>query len=184
MIETVASKMAVHIKSVIPNHPASIAVLRHSLIIAINFMSVIGICLIAAFFTGKTKEVFSLLLFFGILRQLTGGLHIKSSMGCALLTSGVATALSFIELDQITTLTFTAISMVLIFFFAPSGIENQTRIPERYYPLLKYVSLVLVGTNLWFNSSIVAVAFLVQSLTLLLNEIKLKGGEKNEEKTV
>lgn len=178
MIENMAWKMATHIKSVVPDHPASHAVLNHILIIVLNVSTVILLTAFASVFTGKTREVLILLTSFAILRQFSGGLHLKSSTGCALITSAVATGLSFISLDMTWITVLTVSSMVIVLLCAPSGIERQTIIPPRFFPVLKWAAFILVALNLLISSSAIAIAFFVQSITLVINEC-LKGGERS-----
>lgn len=177
MIEAAAWRIATHIKTVVPDHPASIERLNHSLIIIINFFSVVGLSLVGALFTGKGQEVAMLLLCFGILRQLTGGLHLESSTWCAVATAGAATALSFVALNDMWINILTLASMALVLLLGPSGIEQQTIIPPKFFPLLKVLGTLLVASNFFFVSSIAAVAFFVQALTLVANEF-MKGGEQ------
>ncbi|WP_068499081.1 accessory gene regulator ArgB-like protein [Paenibacillus kribbensis] len=167
MIETLALRMATHIKSTIPDHPASVAVLKHSLSIVLNVVFIVCLTMGAALLTGKVKEASLMLVMFAILRQITGGIHLKTGIGCVLVTSIVCTALSFFTLSYKLSIGATILSIILILIYAPSGIEKQSRIPKRYYPLLKTIAVLLVGTNLVFASSILAISFLVQSITLI-----------------
>jgi len=177
MIENMAWKMATHIKSVVPDHPASVAVLNHILIIILNVTAVVGLSLTVSLFTGNTREVVILLSSFAALRQLSGGLHLRSSTSCALITAATATLLSFISLDHFWIVTLTIISAILVLLYAPTGIEKQTIIPPKFFPALKMVSFLLVILNLLLTSNSVAIAFFVQCITLILNKI-MKGGEK------
>ncbi|MEC0181544.1 accessory gene regulator B family protein [Paenibacillus peoriae] len=167
MIESLALRIATHIKSTIPDHPASVAVLKHSLSIVLNVLFIVCLTLSAALITDKVNEVSLMLVMFAILRQMTGGIHLKTGIGCVLVTSFACTVLSFITLSYNLSIWATILSIVLIFIYAPSRIEKQSRIPKRYYPLLKILAVILVGTNLIFASSILAISFLTQSITLI-----------------
>lgn len=177
MIEAAAGRLAKHIKSVVPDHPTPEEDLNHSLIIIINFFTVVGLAMIGAIFTGQFKETLLLLQCFAILRQLTGGLHLESSTWCAVATAGAATALSLVTLNDSWVITLTAGAAVLVALYAPSGIERQTIIPPRFFPILRVVGTLVVASNFWFNSSVAAIAFFVQALTLVANEHFTKGGE-------
>lgn len=167
MIEPLAQKLAVHIKSVVPDHPSSVAVLKHSIAISLNAVSIVLITLLLSWFTGKTKEAAILLVMFALLRQLTGGIHLKTGLGCIAVTSLSFTVLSFVTMDNWWTIGATLVSMVLILMYAPAGIERQSKIPPRFYPILKLIAFILVGTNVLILSPILAVCFLAQSLTLI-----------------
>ncbi|UPK45912.1 accessory gene regulator B family protein [Paenibacillus pabuli] len=177
MIEAAAGRIARHIKSVVPNHPVPEDSMRHSLIAIINFATVVLLTLIGTMVTGKLDQAVMLLKCFALLRMVSGGLHLESSIKCAIVTAGTATVLSMISINYSWTIALTAISMFIVLNYAPTGIENQTRIPERFYPSLTVISFLLVASNLWFLSSMAAIAFFIQALTLVANEHFTKGGE-------
>ncbi|MBY7740315.1 accessory gene regulator B family protein [Paenibacillus polymyxa] len=77
MIEALSNKIAIHIKSVVPDHPASVPVLKHALAVTLNVIFITGSTILIALITGKVKEVA-----FAFLRQMTGGVHLKSGMSC------------------------------------------------------------------------------------------------------
>ncbi|MGG1618260.1 accessory gene regulator ArgB-like protein [Paenibacillus sp. NRS-1781] len=159
--------MAQHIKSVVPDHPASVAVLKHALAVLLNMFFIIAFTVVVALFTGKVREVVSLMAAFAFLRQMTGGVHLKSGMGCVLVSVLLFTVLSYVEFNHVWTTGATVVSMFLILLYAPAGIENQTRIPPRYFPLLKVAALIVVGCNFWFVNPVTAAGFLAQSLSLI-----------------
>ncbi|MEK4273149.1 accessory gene regulator B family protein [Paenibacillus sp. FSL R7-0026] len=177
MIEVVAGRVARHIKSVVPDHPVHEEDMRHTLIIILNTAAVVLFTLVGVLLTGKGSEVIMLLKCFAILRLVSGGLHLESSMGCAVVTAGTATVLSLISINISWTVTLTLISMLIVLKYAPSGIENQSRIPKRFYPALPVISCLIVASNLWFLSSMAAIAFFVQAMTLVINEHFMKGGD-------
>ncbi|MGW8956226.1 accessory gene regulator ArgB-like protein [Paenibacillus sp. NPDC055715] len=167
MIETMAFKLANQIKRTVPDHPASIPVLKYALALIINASMIIVLTLLASFFTGRTAEAVMILVAFALLRQMSGGIHLKTGMACVVVTSVAFTAISCISLHSWWTNLFTGLSLLLVLCFAPSRIEKQSRIPSRFYPLLRLLSSLLVCTNFVIGSSVVAVAFLIQSLTLI-----------------
>jgi accessory gene regulator B len=177
LIEALAWRIAKHIKSVTPDHPAPIENLNHSLIISLNFITVIGLSILGSFFTGQGKEAAILLFSFAILRQLTGGLHLESSTWCAVATAGVATVLSLVSIGHFATTLLTLFALIFVLIFAPAGIEDQTIIPEKFYPILKISGIVIIASNFWFESTFVAIAFFMQGL-MLAAYVFHKGGEK------
>ncbi|MEK3787527.1 accessory gene regulator ArgB-like protein [Paenibacillus sp. FSL K6-1230] len=168
MIESLSLRLANHIKSVVPEHPASVAKLKFSLAIGINMSFIIALTLLISVVTDRTKEVIIIMLAFAILRQMTGGFHLKTGMGCVYASTILMTVLSYISFDYIWTIGATVISMLLILLLAPAGIEKQSRIPQTYYPVLKWSSFVLVGVNLLVASPLIAIAVFAQSLTLVV----------------
>ncbi|NEU25285.1 accessory gene regulator ArgB-like protein [Paenibacillus ottowii] len=167
MIETVALKLANQIKRTVPDHPASVPVLKYALALILNATMIIVLTLFASFFTGRMVEAVTILIAFALLRQVSGGIHLKTGMACVVVTSVAFTYISCISLNNGWTNLFTGIALILVLCFAPSRIEKQSRIPVRFYPLLRLLSSLLVCTNFVIGSSVVAVAFLLQSLTLI-----------------
>lgn len=167
MIEALSNKIAVHIKNNVPDHPASVAVLKHALAILLNMVFITGLTLFISAITGRYKEVLTIMAAFAFLRQMTGGLHLKSGMGCVVVSTLLFTGLSLVHLDYTWTLGATIASMLLILAFAPAGIERQTRIPPRYFPLLRLGAFIVVSFNLWIANPFIAISFLAQSLLLI-----------------
>jgi accessory gene regulator B len=174
MLHYLSNRIAVYIKNVVPDHPASIAVLRYSLSFILNAILIILLTFGMSFVTGRTKEAVTILIAFGLLRQVSGGIHLKSGDLCVLFTSSAFTIMSLIDLGSKQIFMLNVFTLLLVLLFSPSRIERQTRIPMKYYPLLKVISTLLVLTNFYWESSTLAITFFVQAATL----IRLKGGEK------
>lgn len=167
MIEAVALKIAHRIKSVVPEHPVSINVLNYSISVMINGLLIFSISLLISLFTGRTPEMIGILIFFPLLRQLSGGYHLKSGIKCTVISISLFTLISFITLDDPYVTVLNCISLVLVLLYAPSRIERQSRIPKKYYPLLKIISSLLVASNFLIGSTIIAMSFFLQSLSLI-----------------
>jgi accessory gene regulator B len=167
MIETLALKMAEGIKRNIPDHKASVAVLKYSLAIMLNTAFIIIGTLLVSFVTSRTKEVIILLIVFASIRQISGGIHLKSGMKCVLATTTTFTILSLIHLELQYIQILNVVSIILYIVYAPSRIRQQNRIPRRYYPGLKILSVLIVSSSFFFQSTTLTLCFLVQGLTLI-----------------
>lgn len=167
MIEHLAHLIANKIKKEVPNHHASMEVLEFSLSIIINALMIILCTLLFSFLTGRVIEAVVALIAFPLLRQLSGGFHLKTGMGCVIFTTFLMTVLSFSDFSNSIIRVFGLISILLALIYAPSGIENQSRIPEKYYPLLKVSSMIIIGMNFFILSPVISSTFLVQTLTLI-----------------
>ncbi|MFD1776985.1 accessory gene regulator ArgB-like protein [Paenibacillus rhizophilus] len=168
MIDALAGKIASAIKRIVPDHPASEAVLKFSLSVVLNAFFIIILSLLVSLTTGRTNEVLMILVSFAALRQLTGGAHLKSGTACVIFTSALFTILSYVDLEIAMTQIINAISLLLIIWLAPIGIERQTRIPKRHWPKMKVVAVLLVIVNIFTGASAIAVCFFVQSLSLII----------------
>lgn len=176
MVDNIALSIAQRIKNTVPNHPSSVNVLKYALIVILNAVFGVVLSLLTSLFTGKTSEVILIIIAFALLRQLSGGYHIKSSDGCVIFSVMLFTTLSlFPTLDWVYIVIINSISALLALAYAPSKIDRQSKIPKRYYPYLKIASVLLISTNFLFLSSTISLAFLAQCISLI------KGGEKNEE---
>ncbi|WP_391574393.1 accessory gene regulator ArgB-like protein [Cohnella sp.] len=167
MVDGLSRQLAVGIKRVVPESPESVEVLKYSISFILNAIFIIGFSLLISLFTGKIQEVIIVLIGYALLRQVSGGVHLKSGTLCIIISTVGATVLSFVSFNSTILLLATALSLLLALIFAPSRIEKQTRIPEKYYPLLKLISLALIASNLVIQSAVLASAFLLQTLTLI-----------------
>lgn len=173
MIDALSSKVAHSIKQANPDHPASFNVLKFAVAGVINVVGTIIIALVAALFLGHVWPTVLALASFAMLRSVSGGYHLNSSSLCMLITAAAANIIPYIVLPQPAILTMTLVSMLLAFLYAPTNIEKSSRIPSRYYPVLKAVAVLLVSTNLFIHSSVIAICFLLQCL--LLVKVSWKG---------
>ncbi|WP_379141551.1 accessory gene regulator ArgB-like protein [Paenibacillus sp. sgz500992] len=174
MIDRISERIAYNIKKVVPDHPASQAVLKYALEVVLNVVFIIVITLAISLLTGNFSEALTILVSFALLRQSSGGVHLKSGVACVIFTTTLFTVLSFINVNLLVVQVMNAISFLIILWLAPIGIEKQTRIPKRHYPKLKIIGLVLVATNVIICSSAIAVSYFAQSLSLLIARKEVK----------
>lgn len=167
MINTVSLRMAARIKEANPGHPASIDVLRYAIASLFNIFGTILVASVLGLVLGHLSAVALALTFFALLRMISGGRHLKSGIGCIAATSLAANVIPYISLSNPVNLSLTITSMVLAYFFAPNNLERTSRIPTRYYPMLKYVAILLIGINLLLHLDVLAIAFLIQCLSLI-----------------
>lgn len=175
MIEILAAAAARRIKQTVPEHPASLAVLTFSMTVVLNVVFIVALSLSISMFTGNLREVAVILVSFAVLRQLTGGVHLKSGTACVVVTTLAFTVMSYIRPGEAAMYGMNAVSFLLILLLAPVGVEKQTRIPKRHYPKLKVIGAVLVLAAFFIQSPALTVSFFVQSLTLL-SGIRTKRG--------
>lgn len=167
MIHLMADRIAAGIKRTAPDHPASVAVLRYSIALLLNAVLIISLTLLLSALTGRTYEVLIILVSFALLRQVSGGIHLNSGMKCVLSTTVLFTVLSLIELSSTYVLVLNGIAAALCLIYAPSRIQQQTRIPVKYYPLLKLLSVLIVCSNFLIMSPVLSLSFIAQSMLLI-----------------
>lgn len=103
---------------------------------------------------------------FALLRQISGGIHLKSGLACVIVSTALFTTLSMINVGD-NSIYLNVLSLIMVILFAPSDIEKQTRIPKKYFPLLKGGATAVIIMSLLLNSQTVSLGLFVQSLTLI-----------------
>ncbi|QUL57335.1 accessory gene regulator B family protein [Paenibacillus tritici] len=174
MLELMSGKLAVGIKNIVPDHPASYAVLKFSISVVLNVVFIIGLTLVVSLLTDRTGEALQILISFALLRQVSGGAHLKSGMACVFFTATLFTLLSYVEVSSEYVLLMNGISLLVVLWRAPIGIERQTRIPQRHWPKLKIIAALLVAANLLIGSPVIAASLLAQSISLLIARREVK----------
>lgn len=173
MIEVISQKIAVRIKEANPEHPASVEVLRYAMASVINITGTFVLAVLIGFLLGQTTDTILALAAFAILRSISGGYHLQSSIHCLVISAVVANIIPLISISDPVLVICTIISATLALFFAPSNIKRSSRIPARFYPLLKFLSMAIILCNLFLYSEVIACCFLLQSVLLIH-----LGGEK------
>ncbi|MEK0313756.1 accessory gene regulator ArgB-like protein [Cohnella sp. 56] len=174
MTDAIAVRLAHRIKRLAPDNPASVEVMAFALSAYINLIAIVTTSLLVSLATGQTKGALAALISFAVVRQVSGGYHLKSGALCIAVSVTGITTLSYADFGAVVSLVLSAISAVLAAIYAPSRIDNQTRIPRRFYPHLKIASIVLICIGHAIGYSPIIAAMFVQALTLIR-----KGGEKN-----
>lgn len=167
IIEAVATHIAAGIKRQVPNHKASLAVLKHGITIVLNIVLIVLFTLAVSVLTGNVNQAAIALFGFAILRQFSGGVHVKTGAGCIFITTVLFTAISFIDLSLMYVQVLNFAAIVLVALFAPSRIEKQSRIKKQHYPKLRLISCVIVATNFLILSPTLALVYVIQALSLI-----------------
>lgn len=167
MINVISNKAATYIKSKVPEHPASIAVIQYGMAVVLNTVSIIIFSLLVSIWTGRFVETVIAMIGFATLRQVSGGVHLKSGELCIFVSVTVISLLSFAEFGTITIVLMNMIAFILVLIFAPSRIDKQTRIPKQYFKYLRLIALAIITISIFINHSVLAASLLAQSLTLI-----------------
>jgi len=167
IIDKLALKIAVFVRKHNPDAGSEIA-LKYSASLLINTISATTISLTICAVTGHFWNGLAALFFFTLLRYVSGGFHLTSSLSCCLMTIGIMTLLAHADFEYwYLGFAFNILSILILLFKAPDGIEKISRIDPKYYPLLKVISVVLVASDFFIHSSLLSAVFLTQALTLL-----------------
>lgn len=184
VIDRAAVRLAEFIKA---NNPqsASVEVLTYSSIIAINTILALLISLIACIITGNTTNFFIVVVVFTLLRFLTGGVHLTSSLTCCIATIVCFLAIIHLKFDFFYLgLVLNAFSLYIFILRAPSGIDEIREVKPAYKLAIKIAASLFVFSNFFIQSSLLASVFFVQALSLTTTCAKLikkfEGGLFNE----
>lgn len=167
MIDALALRIATGIKNANPEKTTSIDIMQFALIILINGFIIFFLSITVGIWTGKGIETVLFLLSFIGLRFTTGGFHLDSSMKCTIVSCIIAIGFPQLPVTASLVPVFGVLSLLLILVFAPANIEGHTRIPPRYYPLLKALACLVVASNFFIQNPTLALGFFIQSLTLI-----------------
>lgn len=159
-----AERIANAIKQQAPEETASVEVMKYALVSLYHGLSVLFASLIIGAITGKLVETLITLIAFALLRFLSGGFHFESALTCFIFSTVISSAIPHIPLPDGYFLIVMITSIILLGIFAPSSVKGVTRIPEKYYPLLKVGSILLVSLNFFIGSELLAVTFFTQSV--------------------
>lgn len=167
MIEAYAEKLAITIKKANPEQTTSVDIMKYGIIMFTNGFAVLFSALIIGWLSGKFIETCIALCAYALLRFFSGGFHFKSALHCILYSVLILTLIPHIPFQSSWNIPILIISLIITTVFAPADIKNQTRIPEKYHPWLKYISLLIVIVNFFILSDIVTLAFFAQTIMLI-----------------
>jgi len=176
MIEALSERISGYIYRHNERRHVSQEVMKFALVSVIMNATTILLCILIGFLDGHFKETCLATAAMAILRILAGGYHFRSPLLCIVISTAAVTVVPFIPLSVPVMYALTAISALFVFLFAPADSKNHTRLSDRALKWMKYFALLLVLTNLGFQSEILSVSWFIVSLTLL----PIKGGESHE----
>ncbi|MBD2864137.1 accessory gene regulator ArgB-like protein [Paenibacillus oceani] len=172
LIERTANRLAITIKKANPERTSSVEVMKFSLMILLNALATIVLTMAVGLVTGKFWDTMLVLFSFAILRFFSGGIHLRSSDVCVVVSTAVLSIIPHLPLEKYT-LVLTIISLILTLLFAPSNIEERLRVGHSKKLLLKLIASAIVASNFFWNSDVLAVCFIAQC-TLILPYTKIR----------
>ncbi len=167
MIEVWAEKLAVLIKKSNEKETASVAVMKYALIIVINFLIPYTSALIFGWITGKFVETLICVFAIVLVRAVSGGYHFQSVTVCSIVTFLAASLPPHLSFPQEAVIYVNGISFILFALLAPANIKGYARMPEKFFLIMKGISLVIVGGNLILQLPLLTMVFALQALSLL-----------------
>ncbi|WP_063562990.1 accessory gene regulator B family protein [Paenibacillus sp. O199] len=141
-----------------------------------NILPIMLLLLVGLMFNIYNNVLISILSF-SALRLSSGGYHSEYPEICLIYSSILMlTIATFGNLFEGVEWIFSIAALILVTIFAPSNIENQTKILSKYFIYLKYIAILTVLVGALIRDPIISCSMFAQSLLL----IRLKGGDRNE----
>jgi accessory gene regulator B len=167
MIESFAERIAISIERLNDGKKVSVPVMKFAIISVFTTSLTILLTLLFGLITRHFWPTVLAMVSFAVLRNLSGGYHFKSPMVCVVASTAVLVAIPLIPVSDPFILILTGISAVLTAIFAPARLAGTTRIPQRYFPLMKWAAVAVVVCNFLLQSPVLALTFFIQSISLL-----------------
>ncbi|MBD8839409.1 accessory gene regulator B family protein [Paenibacillus sp. CFBP 13594] len=175
MIDEFSTRLSVRLVEKYPKEMPSLGITRYGIKFIISNVLPMLILLIIGLMFNLVSEIFICLISFSSLRMVSGGYHAKEPEICLLIstvTIVLIAKLGYIMSDY--TMLLSLVSLILVLIYAPSNIENQTKILVEHFKYLKMISVLIIAIGFLTNNYLVISSLFVQSSLL----IRLKGGEK------
>lgn len=166
MIESISERIAISIKNM-NEDTASIAVMKYSLIIILNTFMTIILCLLIGILLGTLQDTIIVMFTIAIFRFFSGGYHFRTATGCVIVSTVIIVTIPFISIPGNISLYLTLASLLLTIIYAPSNIKHVARMPQKYFQILKLISVLLVCLNFFISSQLIAVSFFIQGISLI-----------------
>lgn len=162
-----ANKIAASIKRANPEGTSSVEVMQYSLGIILNTLFIIVATSVIGVVTGHLAEFMTFLFSFSLLRLFSGGFHLKTARACNIVSVLLSTLIPlFLTFSEQILWIINGISLFIMVMFAPNPDKNA-QFTRKMYPVMKLTSILLVSFNFFALSSVIGLAFLVQSLTVI-----------------
>lgn len=173
MLESLSRNIARTLKKNNPDNEVDIEVLEYGIAMTMNQYGVILITITIGAIFGQLMESVLALVGLATIRSFSGGVHFSSLTACMIMTSLFCVIVPVIPLSKTAVIILTMISILIFLFRAPNWFEEIT--VQKNGIIYKSLALLIVSCNLVLQSTILAIVFFVQALTILP-----KGGVKDE----
>lgn len=167
MIDYISKRLANSIVNTAPGQTGSVVVLTYYIAVTLNLFTVIVLSIVAGGILGTVVDTIVALLSFVVLRMFSGGYHLKSLDHCVIVTVAIVTAIPLVPLTPQGTLVISGIAAIIVLALAPNNVYDQSMVTTRLHPWLKVISVLIVLSNFFIQSPVVAIAFLAQGILLM-----------------
>nr|WP_275444547.1 accessory gene regulator B family protein [Paenibacillus sp. ACRRX] len=131
----------------------------------LNIVLVSVVSLTIGFITGTLIETLIALVAFAAIKHYSGGVHMASMDRCFVLSTIIITVPPHVVMTNKIVLIITLVSIVAYTLYAPNYTEQLVRPFNKRRNRL--ISIVIVGANLYLQSSTLALIYFVQGLMIV-----------------
>lgn len=164
MIENVSKGLATFLKR--NGSHVSHEVLTYAFANILNIFFVTTSSITIGFISGRPIDTIVSLLAFGVIRHFSGGLHAKTMDQCFIASTMVIVVPPHIVLSSSAIIATTVACLMIFILFAPNITEDLNNAKDNKIRN-KVISAVLVGINLYVQSSTLALIYLAQALLII-----------------
>lgn len=176
MINNIVNNASRKLVDRFPNELPPYGITRYGIKFIVSNILPITLLLLVGWSLNIYNNVLISILSFSVLRLSSGGYHSKYPELCLIYSSILIIAIASVgKILNGFEWMFSIATLILVLIYAPSNIENQTKILRKHYKYLKYISILTVALGTIVKDPIVSCSMFAQSLLL----IRLKGGDKN-----
>jgi accessory gene regulator B len=136
--------------------------LKYALSLTINTLLAIIVAMVVSVIGGHSTECIIGVISFTVLRYVSGGMHMSSSLSCCILSIFLLIVISYSNYNYSNNyICIDIISILMLFKNAPHDIKDVSSINPKYYPLLKTIAILLVCSNFLIHSTVLTTSFFI-----------------------
>ncbi|OKP84226.1 hypothetical protein A3842_08310 [Paenibacillus sp. P3E] len=165
-MNSLAIKISAAIKRANPEETSSLEVMQYALNIILNTLITFFAAMAIGLFFNNLLATFIFYISFSVLRICSGGFHLPTAWACNIVTALLCSLTPLLNPVGQALWIINAVSLVTMLVFSPNP-DKHAQIPQSLFPALKVISIVMVSLNFLIGSSVIGLAFLVQSLTVI-----------------
>ncbi|MGG0812492.1 accessory gene regulator B family protein [Paenibacillus alvei] len=155
-------------------------VLTYAFANILNIFFVTTSSITIGFISGRPIDTIVSLLAFGVIRHFSGGLHAKTMDLCFIVSTLIIVVPPHIMLSTNAVLGISIFGLICYILFAPNVTEYLSSTND-HKVRNKLISVLMVGANIYIQSSTLALVYLAQALLIIPHSRK---GAKYHEKTI
>lgn len=166
IIDSSATKIAHFIKNNY-SESRSIEFLTYSLIIAINTFLSLFVVFAISLFTGNLDRFAIAVSILLVIRYVTGGVHLSSSLSCCIFTIISFALIILVRFEYFYIgLVLDILSVFIFSLRAPRGIDIIRPVSDKVKRIIKVGSILAIASNFYFQESLLSAVFFLQAISL------------------